>query len=256
MSPTPDSTLDDPQKIIPDLQRKLAEAERRLDERTAERDEALDQQTATAEVLGVINSSPGDLAPVFNAMVERAVQLCEADEAAVRTFDGEWLHLVAAYGEPGVFDRLQQLGPSRPDGLYGSLAHGERVTHIADVRETETFRHNERARERLELRNIRSWLAVALQKDGALLGVINVHRHAVRPFSQKQIALLQNFAAQAVIAMENARLITETRETLEQQTATAEILQVINSSPGNLTPVFDICGTIAAIRLVIDSRLA
>ena len=204
-----------------------------------ETQEALDQQTATAEVLGVINSSPGDLAPVFDAMVERAVQLCEADEAAVRTFDGEWLHLVAAYGEPGVFDRLQQLGPSRPDGLYGSLAHGERVTHIADVRETEAFRHNERARERLELRNIRSWLAVALQKDGALLGVINVHRHAVRPFSQKQFALLQNFAAQAVIAMENARLITETREALDQQTATTEVLQVINASPGDLGPVFD-----------------
>src|SRR5437868_7674949 len=220
-----------------DLRQRIAALRRELDERTAERDEALAQQAATAEVLQVINASPGDLAPVFDAMVERAVQLCEADEAAVRTFDGEWLHLVAAYGEPGVFDRLQQLGPSRPDGLYGSLAHGERVTHIADVREAEAFRHNERARERLELRNIRSWLAVALQKDGALLGVINVHRHALRPFSQKQIALLQNFAAQAVIAMENARLITETREALDQQTATAEVLQIINFSPGDLAPV-------------------
>jgi len=225
-----------------DLQQTVAALQRELDQRTAERDEALGQQTATAEVLQVINSSRGDLAPVFEAIAEKAVRLCEADEAAVRTFDGELLHLVAAYGEPQVFERLRQLGPShpnRPGGLYDQIARGERVTHIADVRETDTFRDNPAARKRLELRNIRTWLAVALRKEGALLGVINVHRHEVRPFSDKQIALLQNFADQAVIAIENARLITETREALDQQTATAEVLQVINSSPGNLAPVFD-----------------
>ncbi|HEX3520810.1 MAG TPA: GAF domain-containing protein, partial [Stellaceae bacterium] len=202
--------------------------------------EALEQQTATAEVLQVINSSPGELAPVFDAMVERAARLCEADEAALRTFDGELLHLVAAHGsEPDVVMRLRQLGPTRAFGLYEPFARGERVVQIADVRETDVFRANPVVRERLELRGIRTWLAVALHKEGALLGVINVHRHTIRPFTAKQFALLENFAAQAVIAMENARLITETREALEQQTATAEVLGVINSSPGDLAPVFD-----------------
>ncbi|HEV7995664.1 MAG TPA: GAF domain-containing protein, partial [Stellaceae bacterium] len=202
--------------------------------------EALEQQTATAEVLQVINSSPGDLAPVFAAMVERAARLCEADEAALRTFDGELLHLGSVHGsKPEVVERLWQLGPTRLFGLYEAFARGETIVHFADVRETDIFRDDPVVRERLEIRGIRSWLAVALQKEGVLFGVINVHRHAVRPFTGKQIALLQNFAAQAVIAMENARLLTETREALEQQTATAEVLQVINSSPGDLAPVFD-----------------
>jgi GAF domain-containing protein len=159
---------------VADLQRANAELQRQLGEYRAERDEAFAQQTATAEVLQVINASPGDLAPVFDAMVERAVRLCEADEAAVRTFDGELLHLVAAHGDPRVIERLRQLGPSIPDGLYEPIARGERVTHIADVRETDPFHDNPRAQERLKVRNIRSWLAVALCKEGALLGVINV----------------------------------------------------------------------------------
>jgi GAF domain-containing protein len=216
--------------------------------------EALEQQTATAEVLGVINSSPGELAPVFDAMVERAARLCDADEAALRTFHGDLLHLVAVHGsEPDVVARLRQLGPTRAFGLYEPFARGERVVHIADVRKTHIIRDDPVVRERLDLRGIRTWLAVALHKEGVLLGVINVHRHTVRPFTDKQIALLENFAAQAVIAMENARLLTETREALEQQTATAEILRVISSSPADLNPTFDAIA--AAARRLTDGAL-
>jgi GAF domain-containing protein/CheY-like chemotaxis protein len=224
--------------------------------------EALEQQTATAEVLGVINSSPGDLHPVFEAMVERAARLCEADEALVRTFDGAKLHLAAAHGEADGVEKVRQLGSSSLTGLYEPFARGERVVHIPDVRETEAFRISPAGRARLEARRIRSWLAVALHKEGVLLGIINVHRHDVRPFTDKQIALLQNFAAQAVIAIENVRLITETREALEQQTATAEVLGVINSSPGDLAPVFDailekahsLCGVSHGALVIYDGE--
>src|SRR5262249_51311138 len=204
--------------------------------------EAREQQAAAAEILEVINSSPGDLTPVFDAIVEKAMRLCDAAHGALRTYDGQYFHLVAAHGQPHAVERLQRL-PIRPirgsGGSFELLTRGEVVVHIPDSRETDTYRNQPQARERIDLGGIRTWLAVALQKEGVLLGAIIVYRQEVRPFSDKQIALLQNFAAQAVIAMENARLITETREALEQQTATAEVLQVINASPGDLTPVFD-----------------
>jgi GAF domain-containing protein len=248
MSAMPDSTLADSERLIADLQRQLAECR-------AERDEALGREAATAEVLQVINSSPGDLAPVFDAMLEKAMRLCEAAFGAFWTYDGEFVHFAAVRGNPRFDDWTRNVGPSRvnPGSTVERLLQGEPVVHILDARDDEAYRSgNPRRRQLVDVGGARSYLTVPLRKgDNNLLGAFAIYRQEVRPFTDKQIALLQNFAAQAVIAIENARLLTETRQALEQQTATAEVLQVINSSPGDLAPVFDailekahtLCGT-------------
>jgi two-component system, NtrC family, sensor kinase len=185
--------------------------------------EALEQQTATADVLGVINSSPGDLGPVFDAMLTRAVGLCEADQGVLRTFDGESFPLVAIYGrDPRIVEQVKQLGPIRIFGLLNPVVHGERVVHVPDVRKTATYRGHQIARDRFESTGIRTWLGVALRKEDALLGAIIMFRREVRPFSDKQIALVKNFAAQAVIAMENVRLLEEVRQRQEELHVTFE----------------------------------
>src|SRR6516162_5967566 len=251
MSATPDSTLANPEQRIADLERRLAESRaervealRQLAETTSERDEALARETATAELLGIINSSPGDLAPVFDAMLEKAMRLCEAAFGGLWTFDRDQFMPAASHGVPAAcaaFFAANTMLPGPGTAPYRFLRGGERsVIEDRDLVESETYSAGDPARRALvDLGGARSALQVPLVKDDAVLGLITVYRQEVRPFSDKQLALLQSFAAQAVIAMENARLLTETREALEQQTATAEVLQVINSSPGDLAPVFD-----------------
>jgi GAF domain-containing protein len=213
-----------------------------LETRNRDVSEALDQQTATAEVLQVINSSPGDLAPVFEAVLDKATRLCGASFGALTIYHGDDRHEVVAMRgmAPSINDLLGKTVHLGPETGMGRLARGELIVHIADARDDEGYRQGNSVRRALvDVDGARTYLAVPLRKDGVLLGAFTIYRQETRLFSDKQIALLQNFAAQAVIAMENARLLTETGEALEQQTATAEVLQVINSSPGELAPVFD-----------------
>jgi GAF domain-containing protein len=263
-----ESTLADTQQVIANLQRQL-------DERTAERDalrrelaDAREQQTATAELLQVINSSPDDLAPVFGAMLEKAIRLCDAAFGVLHTFDGKAVRAVALRNLPEAFAEYSLAEPLRPDperSFMGQAIYQRRTIHIADNAAEEPYRSRlPTAVAAVELGGIRTLLHVPLIKDDTVLGIFTIYRQEVRPFSDKQIALLQNFAAQAVIAMENARLITETREALEQQTATAQVLQVINSSPGDLMPIFDamlekamrLCGAASGDLWTYDGEIA
>src|SRR5262245_55052780 len=167
-------------------------------------------------------------------MLQKAMRLCEAAFGELQIYEDGRLREVAVHGVPPALADFRRANPviPAPGTVSGRLVEGMNVVRVDDLMAEEAYRSGAGQRRALvDLGGARSYLAVALRKDDRLLGAIGIYRQEVRPFSYKQIALLENFAAQAVIAMENARLITETREALEQQTATAEVLQVINSSP-------------------------
>jgi signal transduction histidine kinase len=202
-----------------DLQTSYAELEHKVEERTAELSEALDQQTATAEVLQVINGSPGNPTPVFDAMLQKALSLCGAAFGQLVTFDGVVFRAAAWRGyQPGPGATT----PSPGMALY-QLVQGEEIVHIPDITADTVYRSGNAVRRRLaDEYGGRTAIWVALRKDTALLGAFVIYRTEVRPFSDKQIALLQNFAAQAVIAMENARLLDEVRQRQDELRITFE----------------------------------
>jgi len=207
--------------------------------------EALDQQTATSEILRAISSSPTDVGPVFDAIAERAAQLCEADDAEIYRVDGDVYRRVAHRGPVPIAGPVGEAYPiSR--GRPSSRAIVDRKTiHIQD-QAAEIDREFPDLKTWHQVAGVRTILATPLLREDVALGVIVIRRTEVKPFSDKHIALLQTFADQAVIAIENVRLFNETKEALEQQTATAEILRVISSSPTDIQPVLDAVAESAA----------
>jgi two-component system, NtrC family, sensor kinase len=216
----------------------------------SELSESLGRQTATSEVLQVINASPGDLTPVFDALLDKALALCDAVHGIFWSFHGDQMRVEAARGLVSAAPEYFAVGRSYPIGAtnaQGRLIRGERFVHILDVAKDDAYRAGDEIRRvTVEIIGVRTLLAVPLRKEGTCIGAFTIDRTEVKPFTDRQIAFLENFAAQAVIAMENARLLGELRErttdlarSVDEITATADVLKIISRSSVDLETVLD-----------------